>query len=473
MPEPRRPFRRYDLDQTTIVPHDLRDWLPEGHLAFFMMEIMEHIDLEAFYAYHDNDGRGCVPYDPRMMVTVILYSYATGVNSARQMARMLYSDVPLRFLAGDNFPDHRTINVFRVRHADALGAVLRQTVDLAREAGLARMGIVALDGTKMKANASLAKNRDRDAIDEKIKRDFDEYLKRAQELDRLEDEEFGEDGDGFIIPASFGGRKEMRRRLDEAKKQIDAEEARLRQEEGEKADARKTKEEEAAKQGKKLRGRKPKQPDEKQTQLKPVLRNITDADSRSMKSAKGYEQAYNLQCMTDCGSHIILDVDTVQDANDKLQLEPMLDRLIVQHGRPNAITDDAGYFSAQALKAALERGVMVFMPSKNRHKLKNVVREGPPPDHLTEVEKMEWIMATPAGRQIYKLRCSTAEPCFGILKQAMGFRQFVLRGLKKVKLEARLMATGKNFMRMNIIKNERKRRGDPLFPSEIGGVVTR
>jgi hypothetical protein len=177
--------------------------------------------------------------------------------------------------------------------------------------------------------------------------------------------------------------------------------------------------------------------------------------------------------MTDCGSHIILDVDAVQDANDKLQLEPMLDRLIVQQGRPNAITDDAGYFSALALKAALERGVMVFMPSKNRHKLKNVVREGPPSDHLTEVEKMEWTMATPAGRQIYKLRCSTAEPCFGILKQAMGFRQFVLRGLKKVNMESRLMAAGKNLMRLNIIKNERERRGDPLFPQEIGRVATR
>ena len=467
MPKPDRLFRRYDPDQSSLMPHDLRDWLPKDHLGFFMREVMERIDLSPFYAYYDNNGRGCVPYDPRMMVTIILYGYASGINSAREMARMLHSDVAFRYLAAGNYPDHETINGFRNRHGDDLGRMLQETARLAREAGLARMGIVALDGTKMKANASLAANRDKDGIDEKVKHEFDEYLRKAAEVDRRENEEFGTGGDGFTVPPGFVGREQLRKRLDEAKRQIEAEDAKQRKEAEEKAAARKKKEEEAARQGKKVRGRKPKQPE-----LKEVVRNMTDPDSRVMKTAKGFEQAYNMQFMVDCDSHIVLEVDTVQDANDKRQMVPMLDRLTKAHGRPIALTGDAGYHSVQALKAALARGVMIFMPSKNRHKAKGVVREGPPPEGLSEAEQMEWIMATPEGREIYRLRCSTAEPCFGTLKSAMGFRQFVLRGLKKVKMETRLMAAGKNFRRLNTVKIERSNRGEALFPSEMRGLAT-
>jgi transposase len=464
MPKPDRRFRRYDPDQSSLMPHDLRDWLPKDHMAFFMRDVMERIDLSKFYAYYDNDGRGCVPYDPRMMVTIILYAYASGINSAREMARMLYSDVAFRYLAAGNYPDHETINGFRNRHEDELRGMLQETVRLAREAGLARMGIVALDGTKFKANASLAANRDRDGIDERIRREFDEYLKEAAEVDRRENEEFGAGGDGFTVPPGFVGKEQLRRRLDEAKRQIEAEDAKLRKEEEEKAAARKEKEEEAAAKGKKVRGRKPKRPESKK-----IVRNTTDPDSRVMKTPKGFEQAYNAQFIVDCESHIILEVDTVQDCNDKRQMVPMLDRLTKEHGRPIAITDDAGYFSVPALKAALARGVMVFMPSKNRHKAKGVVREGPPPQGLSEAEQMEWTMATAVGREIYKMRCSTAEPCIGTIKWAMGFRQYVLRGLEKVRMETRLMASGRNIRRLNTVRNERRRRGEALFPSEMRG----
>ena len=471
MPKPDRQFRRYDPDQSTLMPHDMREWLPKDHLAFYICYLIERMDLSRFYDYYDNDGRGCVPYDPRMMITIILYAYATGINSAREMARLLYTDVAFRYLAAGNYPDHGTINGFRNRHIEELGSMLQETVRLAREVGLARMGIVSLDGTKMKANASLAANRSKVGIDEKIKRDFDEYLKKAAELDRLEDEKYGPDNDGFSVPPGFYG-KELCKCLEEAKRQIDAEDARLRNEDDEKAAARKKREEEAARKGKKLRGRKPKELDEKQMHLKETKRNTTDPDSRVMSTAKGFEQAFNMQYMVDCESHIVLEVDTVQDCNDKRQMVPMLDRLTKEHGRPVALTDDAGYFSVPALRAALARGVMVFMPSKNRHKVSGVVREGPPPPGLSQAERMEWTMATPAGREIYKMRCSTAEPCFGNIKWAMGFRQFVLRGLKKVKLEARLMATGRNINRLNTINIERKRRGETLFPPEMRGLAT-
>ena len=471
MPKPDRKFRRYDPDQSTLMPHDMRDWLPKGHLAYFMRQVVERMDLGPFYKYYDNDGRGCVPYDPMVMVTIILYAYAVGVNSAREMARMLYTDVAFRFLAAGNYPDHETINGFRNRHADDLGKMLQETVLLAREAGLARMGIVSLDGTKMKANASLAANRSKAGIDEKIKRDFDEYLKRAEEVDRRENAEFGDGEDGFILPPGFYG-KDLGKRLDEAKRQIDAEDSRQRSEDEEKAAARKKKEEEAARKGKKLRGRKPKEPDEKQMHLKETKRNTTDPDSRVMSTAKGFVQGYNMQFMVDCESHIVLEVDTVQDCNDKRQMIPMLDRLTKTHGRPIALTDDAGYFSAPALRAALARGVMIFMPSKNRHKVGGVVRQGPPPDGLSQAQQMEWTMATPAGRDIYKMRCSTAEPCFGVIKWAMGFSHFELRGLKKVRLEARLMATGRNINRLNTVNIERKRRGGTLFPPEMRSLAT-
>jgi len=191
-----------------------------------------------------------------------------------------------------------------------------------------------------------------------------------------------------------------------------------------------------------------------------------------METRHGFEQAYNVQLVVDADDQIIVAVEVTQEVNDKMQLVPMLDRLTKAHGPPIALTGDAGYHSVQALKAALARGVMIFMPSKNRHKAKGVVREGPPPEGLSEAEQMEWIMATPEGREIYRLRCSTAEPCFGTLKSAMGFRQFVLRGLKKVKMETRLMAAGKNFRRLNTVKIERSNRGEALFPSEMRGLAT-
>jgi hypothetical protein len=204
--------------------------------------------------------------------------------------------------------------------------------------------------------------------------------------------------------------------------------------------------------------------------LKEVKRNTTDPDSRAMGTAKGLEQAFNMQYMVDCESHIVLEVSTVQDCNDKRQMVPMLDRLMKTHGRPIALTDDAGYFSLPALRAALARGVMVFMPSKNRHKVSGVVRADPPPPGLSQAEQMEWTMATPAGGgEIYRMRCSTAEPCFGNIKWAMGFRQFVLRGMKKVRLEARLMVIGRNLRRLWTVDNER---GNPMFPPEMRGLMT-
>jgi len=228
MHDPDSQFRRYDPDQTTIVPHDLRDWLSEGHLAYFMRDVMLRIDLESFYAYYNHDGRGCVPYHPRMMVTIILYAYATRINSARKMSRMLYSNVAFRYLVGDNPPTTAPSTSSVCATATPWAGYCSRSCTWPANPAWHGMGIVCLDGTKIKANASMAANRDRDGIDEKAKRHFEEYLKKSKEIDDQENAEFGEGENGFTIPASFGGRAAMRRRLDEAKKQINAEEAKLR-----------------------------------------------------------------------------------------------------------------------------------------------------------------------------------------------------------------------------------------------------
>jgi transposase len=449
-----RPFRPYEPSQTFLLPPDLRDWLPEDHLSFYIDDLVKDLDLSAIFAYYDNDGRGCVPYDPRMMIRIILYGYAIGVTSSRKLEQKVVEDIAFRCLAAGNRPDFHTINAFRLRHREALQQLFYQVLDLARRAGLVRLGLVALDGTKVKANAAKENTFSKDRLDKEDQRlqdDIKRYLDEAEKIDKEEDATFG-DGNGFSLPEGLRSRRERLERIREAKKQIEEDKKRQLDERDAEdkaaAEERARKEAEEAAKGKKLRGRRPKQPDEKQRQLRQAQRNTTDPDSRIMETRHGFEQSYNVQLVVDTDDQMIVAVAVTQEVTDKLQLVPMLERMEATVGLPDALVVDAGYYGQEAVRWASAKTDLYISTQSRLRELPEGWGEGPPPLCLSFKGAMSWKVASPAGRAKYRKRGCSVEPINGQIKDRQGFRQFLMRGLKKVTLEAHLVAIGSNLKKM-------------------------
>jgi transposase len=454
MARPSRPFRRWDNKQSSIVPLDAGDLLPEGHLAFFIDDVIEGLDLDAFFARYDNDGRGCVPYDPRMMVRIILYGYAIGVTSSRKLEKRTVEDIAFRYLAGGNMPDHHTINDFRTTHLEGLEDLFFQILEEARKAGLARMGRVALDGTKVKANAAMDKTWSADKLDKEEKRlkdDIKRYFDEADRIDKEEDSLYGEEKE-FLLPEGMRTRKEYMERIREARRQIEEDrrrqldEEQLKEEEA--AKERKKKEEEEALKDRKLRGRKPKQPDEKQMRLKEAKRNVTDPDSRLMSTRSGYIQGYNVQLVVDMDDQMIEQVRVTQDGNDRKQLNAMLDGMEATVGLPEAMAADNGYASRKEIEHARGRVDLHIALCEDLDDLTPGWGEGQMPLCLSAMGEMSWKMASLEGREVYAMRGCSVEPVNGQLKEQQGMRQFRLRGRRKAELEAFLYAIGSNLKKM-------------------------
>jgi transposase len=454
MVRPSRPFRRWDNKQSSLLPLDTADWLPEGHLALFIDAVVGRLVLDAFYVPYDNDGRGCVPYDPGMMVCILLYGYAIGVTSSRKLERRTIEDIAFRYLAGGNTPDHHTISEFRRIHRAGLVDLFHQILEEARKAGMARMGRVALDGTRVKANAAMDRTwsvdklvKERQRLLDDIKRSFDE----AERIDREENVIYGDEKE-FLLPKGMRTRKEILERMDEARRQIEEDrrkqldENQLKEEEA--AKERKKKEDEEARKGKKLRGRKPKELDEKQMRLKEAKRNVTDPDSRLMNTRSGYIQGYNVQLAVDMDDQMIVAVAVTQDGNDRNQLNFMLDRMEATVGLPAALAADNGYRSRPEMEAARRRTDLYIAMCDDPRDLPIGWGEGGPPLCLSAEGEMSWKMASPAGRAFYRMRSSSVEPINGQLKEQQGMRQFDLRGRPMAELEAILYAMGSNLKKM-------------------------
>ena len=454
MARPSRPFRRWDIEQSSLLPLDTRKWLPEGHLAVFIALVVGRLDLDAFYEPYDNDGQGCVPYDPVMMVCILLYGYAIGVTSSRKLEKRTIEDIAFRYLAGGNTPDHHTISEFRRIHRAGLVDLFHQILAEARKAGMAKMGRVALDGTKVKANAAMDRtwsadklDRERQRLRDDIERSFDE----AERIDREENEIYGDEKE-FLTPKGMRTKKEILERMDEARRQIEEDrrkqldENQLKEEEA--AKERKKKEDEETRKGRKLRGRKPKELDEKQIRLKEAKRNVTDPDSRLMNTRSGYIQGYNEQLTVDMDDQMIVAVAATQDGNDKQQLNFMLDRMEATVGLPAALAADNGYRSGPEMEAARRRTDLYIAMCDDPDDLPAGWGEGGPPLCLSAEAEMSWKMASPKGREMYGLRCCSVEPINGQLKEQQGMRQFRLRGLPMVELEAYLYAIGSNLKKM-------------------------
>jgi transposase len=431
-------FRRYQPDQSLLLPPSPRDWLSEDHLAYFVSDAVDSFDLSAFYERYEGDGRRNQPFDPRMMVKVILYGYATGCRSSRKLAKKLEEDVAFRVLAAENFPAHRTICDFRHDHLEELRALFVQVVRLAREAGLVKVGTVAIDGSKVKANASRHKSMSYQEMkkqDKRLRREIDRLFAEAERIDAREDELYGADNRGDELPEGLRRREDRLRAIAAAKKRLEA-----RQAEEDRAKGRKPGDGRKSPKGGRRFQRAFGVPDDK------TQDNFTDPDSRIMKAKQGYEQSYNAQLAVDGDSHLIVATGLTQNAADNGELLGLLERVESLTGeRPQQVLGDAGYKS-EANFEALERAGIDSYISLGREG-KNPPR--PPGSNLPASQRMEHKLNTPRGRALYRRRKGIAEPVVGWIKNVLGFREFSLRGLEKVSAEWDLVCLAVNLKRMH------------------------
>jgi transposase len=440
---PKKKFQRYDPDQILLIAPNLHEWLPKDHLCYFVADTVDGLDLSLFYARYE-EPRGSPPYDPKMMVLVLIYAYSIGMTSSRQIFQALQENIAFRVLAADNRPDHRTICRFRTLHAEALQGLFLQVLDMCKRANMVPAKAVALDGTKVKANASMAKNRTKEQLDKELRDYVEKVFAEAERKDKEEDELYGEENDGFSLPAHLRDRKARKEFIREGLRQIKEEEEKKKAEEEKKLADRKEKEKEEAAKGKEVRGRKP-----VQKEAKPARRNTTDPDSRTMKTWNGYVQGYNVQIAVDCSSQVIVACDVVQDGNDKHQLARMFSQVRENLGRlPEKLLADAGYFSTKEIDSI--DGTELFVATKSRKKagieeFLPIIELGGRP---TTKQAMELRLGTNEGRAVYRQRGQTVEPVNGQLKDRGGMREFKLRGLEGTMLEALLICLGHNIKKM-------------------------
>jgi transposase len=451
-------FRSCDLNQAYLLPPSLQDWLPEGHLARFVAEVVEALGLSAIYAkYEEGDGRGLAAYDPRMMVRVLIYGYCRGVASSRRIERATYEDVAFRYLAADQHPDHDTIAAFRQEHLAPLAQLFVQVLQLCQRAGLVKLGHVALDGTKIQANASKHKAMSYERMGEaekQLEKEVQALLAEAARVDAEEDGQYGKGKRGDELPAELGRRESRLEKIREAKAALELEaRAAAEKKQAEVEEQLKEREKRERERGRKFGGRPPQAPDPEQAKPEPkAQRNFTDPDSRIMKdgATKEFVQAYNAQAVVDSHAQVIVVAAVTQEANDKKQLVPMLKEVKVQMGSPpQQATADTGYFSEQNVTDAQLQEIDLYVATeRQKHGEKRPRTTGPPPPEASVTEQMRHKLRTAEGQAVYKLRKAVVEPVFGQIKEQRGFRRFLLRGLAKVEAEWKMICATHNLLKL-------------------------
>jgi transposase len=432
-------YRPYYPDEELLLPPSLRDWLPENHLAYFVSDVADNLDLSGMDAVYGNEKRGQPPYDPLMMTKVLLYGYCVGVFSSRRIERRLVEDIAFRVLAAGNQPNFRTIADFRKIHLVTLEGLFEQVLKIALEAGAMRVGRVAVDGTKVKANASQHKAMSYDRMREKekqLKAEVKQLLAQAEAADAAEDQQYGKDRRGDELPAELQRRETRIKKIQEAKRAV---EQRAR--------------DKAAAEGADPKQARPKDKDQY---------NFTDPQSRIMKGADGFVQAYNAQAAVEPKLQLIVGQTVTQAANDKEQLIPMLATMEEQSGqRPDDVLADSGYCSEKNLEALdseenPERRIDGYIATeRQKHdEYKESCPKGPLPKGATRVDRMRRKLKTKAGKAVYAARKAIVEPVFGQIKQARGFRQFLLRGIDKVRGEWSLVCLTHNILKIYRVCHE-------------------
>ena len=439
-------FLAVERDQLFLLPPSLLDWLPEDHLAWFILDAVAEMDLDAFYAGYRTDGWGGAAHEPSTMVALLLYAYCQGVRSSRQIERACHVDVAFRVIAANQTPDHTTIARFRQRHEEALAGVFSDSLRLCAAAGMASVGTVALDGTKMGCPGSLRSN----ATAEHIEAEVQQMLAEAKAADAHDDALFGENR-GDEPPAALRARDDRRRRFAEAKTALEegVEEARAAHE-AHLADR-------AAKEqamGRKLNGRKPKDPRDK-AKFKEKKANTTDPESKTMSTSGGFLQGYNAQAAVN-ENQVVVAASVTTEQNDTRQLHPMLGVIaasLVAAGieeLPRVLLADAGYCSEDALASLGPDHPDCYVATRNMKAgtAPKVSMRGPLPKNATAIDKMERKVSTKRGRSHYKKRQLLAEPVFGQIKDARGARRFTRRGRIAADSEWKLLCATHNLLKL-------------------------
>ena len=471
-----------------LLPPSPRDWLAEDHLVYFLLDLLDQLDLSAIEsAVQGKDHRGTRSFAPRMMVGLLLYGYCVGVFSSRKLEKATYEDVAFRVLCGGCHPDHTRISEFRRVHLEALRDLFLQVLKLCQRAGLVKLGHVAFDGTKMPANASKHKAMSYKRMLEeelRLKKEIEELLSRSEEADRADDDRYGEGVRGDELPEELRRRKSRLARIQEARAALEEEAKQARAQELEEqaerareraanhADPKERKRaatvaEKKEAQAEEMRGddndappsfvtpeglpmHQPKTktdgtPDEK------AQRNFTDPESRIMESGGSFEQAYNCQAGVDSEHQVIVSQAISNQSPDNGNLQPMMQQTVDNCGEaPDAASADAGYWAPGVSPAAAVLGIALYVSTARRkHGMaQEPIPDGPPPDDADEREMMRHRLRTVEGRETYARRKAIVEPVFGQIKEAQGFRRFLLRGMEKVSGEWSLVCTTHNLLKL-------------------------
>ncbi|MFM7268879.1 MAG: IS1182 family transposase [Cyanobium sp.] len=493
-------FRPWNPEQTLLLPPSPVEWLPENHLVFFLLDLAAELDLEAIHApYRQKDPRGEKAYDPRMMVVLLLYAYCVGVPSSRKIEKACWEDAAFRVLTGNQQPDHSRISDFRRRHLGALAGLFVQVLRLCQKAGLVSLGHVALDGTKVKANASRHKAMSHERMlksERQLESEMRALLRKAELIDAQEDGQFGKGKRGDELPEELQRRSSRLEWIRKAKAELEAEAAAAKaRQRDEQAEAAEQEAAEAEASGDAMAGKRAarrargarKRADDAQklaietaqtagleapaltTERDPLAmpsrqlptdaagkpkpqaqRNVTDPESHILKGSGGWIQGYNAQAAVDGDHQVIVAIGVSNQPSDAVHLLTMLERIRANTGQlPEALIADAGYCSTTNLEACEQRGLAAYIStSRQKHGQRPMPSRGPAPRDLDARGRMDRKLRSKAGQAIYALRKTIVEPVFGQIKGARGLDRFRLRGLERVNGEWALIATTHNLLKL-------------------------
>jgi transposase len=469
-------FREYQPEQALLLPPSLEDWLPEGHLARFLSEVMGELDLGPIYeSYEEKDGRGQAAYHPLMMLKVLFYGYCIGMPSSRRIEKATYENVAFRYLAANQHPDHDTLAEFRGRHLPTMAALFVQVLRLCQQAGLVKLGHVALDGTQIKANASRHRNRSYERLsaqEKELVEEVERLLAEAERVDGAEDQRHGRGRRGDELPPELARRETRLRKIREAKAELERQARQQAEEKKAKIERRlRERQQKAAETGRPLRGKLPAIPDPATALPKPqAVVNLTDSDSRVMREggSSGFAQGFNAQAAVDGHPQIIVAADVTSQQGDRAQLVPMLRQVEQNTGaKPDKVSADTGYYSPEQVWSPEITGIDLYVkpdsgPKKYqppaaatdpgpplRRRKKWRLRCGYDSHGVPRIDPLRAKLASAEGQAIYKKRREIVEPVFGHIKQSRNFRQFLLRGLEKVRAEWKLICLTHNLLKLH------------------------
>jgi len=422
-----------------LLPVDLRQWVPEDDLVHFVIEAVDSMQLPSMGI--NRRGTGSEQYPPRMMLALLIYCYANGIFASRRIERATYRDVGVRYLSGDTHPDHDTICTFRRQNAAVVKEGFVEVLRLASEMKLLKVGVVSVDGTHIRANASKHKNVRYDRagqLERKLREDVEELLQQAESQD-CQDEV-----DGQKLPEEIARRERLREKMLEARRRLE-----------QRADAERGSED-SEERGPKVGSKGPAKEPEAHKQI-----NLTDADSQLMRKSRrsSYQQVYNAQAVVDAdGSQLVLGTDVLQTPSDANELETAIDKVPQKIGRVERVLADGGYVNAEVIERIEKRGIEAYVAISDEEQNVRRYDYRPPKERKPkrvknpQLVKMREKLQTEEGRKIYAKRARTVEPVFGIIKAPMGFRQFLLRGLDKVRIEWDLVCLAYNMKRLHSLQ---------------------